>query len=88
MPDHAPPGPVPIREAPSLKSYLVVGPKEVEGVKHGGIVELELTRAQENWLIEAGHIELAPEPAPEPPAAEEAPVEPAADERALPDKES
>ena len=50
MPDHAPPGAIPEREKTSPKSYLVVGPKEVEGVKHGGIVELELTRAQENWL--------------------------------------
>jgi len=75
MPDQAPPGPVPVREATSPKSYLVVGPKPVEGVMRGGVVVLELTRAQENWLIEAGHIELAPEP-----AAEKAPVdEPAAE---------
>ena len=61
MPEAAPPGTQPERgEKTSPKLYVVVGPKEVGGVRAPGAVELELTRAQEEHLIEAGHIKPAP----------------------------
>ena len=62
MPEAAPPGIQPERTENALfrKRYVVVGPKEVGGVKAPGAVELELTRAQEEHLIETGHIKPAP----------------------------
>lgn len=41
------------------KKYTVVGPHAVSGVKTGNDVMLTLTVAQEQHLIQAGHIQVS-----------------------------
>lgn len=61
MPDQAPPPPagwdeLRKRPVPAEHEYLVVGHRDVYGVKPGEIGILSLTPDQEHDLIEAGHI--------------------------------
>ena len=51
------------REEPTDRNYMVVGPRDVGGKSKGEQVTLCLTDAQEQALIEAGHVEPAKEPA-------------------------
>lgn len=49
------------REEPRDREYVVTGPKVVGGKSRGERVTLCLTDAQEYALIQAGHVEPAPE---------------------------
>lgn len=51
------------REEPTDRKFVVVGPREVGGANKGEQVTLCLTDAQEQALIEAGHVEPATETA-------------------------
>lgn len=51
------------REEPTDRAYVVIGPREVGGKSKGEQVTLCLTDAQEQALIEAGHVEPAKESA-------------------------
>ena len=42
------------------KTYVVSGSRPINGVKPGGLVELDLTEGQEEDLLEAGHIAVPP----------------------------
>lgn len=52
---------------PEEKTYRVVGPHAVHGVKPGGLVKLRLSEVREDALVKGGHLRLHVPPKPEPP---------------------
>jgi hypothetical protein len=55
-----PPLPRDSKAKPTKRKYLVTGPRAVNGVEPGEVVELELSESAIAALVEAGHVTPAP----------------------------